>query len=134
MSSRPLIAFPILTVNCEYRKWNNFASAVLLHGFRIDELEIEFFFKFFFSSSDEISIHLFLRSEQVVLGEYDTETNPDCDENGCAAPRQIIKIAKIFIPYNYNAEIYSNDIVVVKLEQPAVLNGNRILFAVEYQG
>lgn len=90
---------------------------------------IDIFFQFT-SSTNNIQSNFrsfFLRSDHVVLGEYDTKTNPDCDEDGCAKPVQNIKIAQVFMPKTWDGENYWNDIIVVKLEHPADLNGNRIL-------
>lgn len=56
------------------------------------------------------------------MGEYDTNTDPDCDGDVCAAPVQNIKYTDVFLD-NYNPKEFWNDIIVIKLEHPAILNG-----------
>lgn len=60
------------------------------------------------------------------MGEYNTETDPDCEDNICAAPIQEIKPAHIF-KEKYDRDIFKNDIIVIKLEHPADLNGRTFL-------
>lgn len=71
------------------------------------------------------------QSLYVVLGEYDTKTNPDCDDGifkkNCAAPIQRIKIAHINVPKSYVPKDYRNDISLLKLKRPAHLNGKIFL-------
>lgn len=69
----------------------------------------------------------FPHRHHIILGEYDTTTNPDCDGDICAAPIQKIKIALIYTN-NYNSKEFWNDIAVIKLRHPANLNGNKIKY------
>lgn len=64
-------------------------------------------------------------SEAVILGEHDTRTNPDCDGDICADPIQIIRVAHIEKPSEYNTENFWHDVIVIRLEHPAQLNGKR---------
>ncbi|CAH1104153.1 unnamed protein product [Psylliodes chrysocephalus] len=57
----------------------------------------------------------------VRLGEYDVETQTDCESNTgyCAPPTQDFMIEKIVIHPSYNAKIFSNDIAIIKLKGEA---------------
>lgn len=63
-----------------------------------------------------------------MLGEYDTKQDPDCEDEVCAAPVQIIKPAHVFKHKEYNNMEFWNDIIVIKLEHEAELNGKKINF------
>lgn len=62
-------------------------------------------------------------SVSVTLGDYDLRTDPDCEEDVCAEPIQMIKIKKVIISTKYKTENSMNDIAVILLEKEATLNG-----------
>lgn len=59
----------------------------------------------------------------MILGEYDTRNNPDCDEEFCADKIQMIKIANTFIPPTFKKGTFLDDILIIKLQAPAKLTG-----------
>ncbi|XP_031619837.1 CLIP domain-containing serine protease 2-like [Contarinia nasturtii] len=61
--------------------------------------------------------------DSVGLGDYDIKTDPDCEEDICAEPKQVIKIAKVIMPDTYSMETMKDDISVLILESQAILNG-----------
>lgn len=62
----------------------------------------------------------------VIVGDYNTSTDPDCDNDECAEPRQVIKIGNFFIHDEYDGKEFKNDILLVRLAQSAKFNGNCI--------
>lgn len=61
----------------------------------------------------------------MVLGEYDTTTDPDCNDEDCAEPIQEILIEKFIQPIKYDSKNTHNDIILIKLQHPAVFNGKK---------
>ncbi|XP_012544501.2 phenoloxidase-activating factor 3 [Bombyx mori] len=57
------------------------------------------------------------------LGEHNIRNNPDCELSVCAPPVQDIKVKKWRTHPSFNKPAYHNDIAVIELEKPAVLNG-----------
>lgn len=56
------------------------------------------------------------------LGEWNLDTNPDCDSHDCADPVQDIPIAEIIRHPNYNLNGQEhNDIALLRLARPAML-------------
>lgn len=62
----------------------------------------------------------------VRLGEYDTDSNPDCDESGCAAPTRDYGIDKFIPNENFNGRDADFDIALVRLLQDAILSDGEI--------
>lgn len=58
----------------------------------------------------------------MILGELVEGIDPDCEHGFCADPIQKIKVAKVVFPA-HNSDTLENDIMVIKLEKPANLNG-----------
>nr|ADJ58583.1 seminal fluid protein HACP049 [Heliconius melpomene] len=56
------------------------------------------------------------------VGEYDTETNPDCQLYVCAPPVQDKKIREIKVHPNFNKPAYHNDLAIIVLDSPVKLN------------
>lgn len=59
----------------------------------------------------------------VVLGEFDTRTDPDCDGAICADPFQFIGVTNVYVPSPYDRQTKINDVMLMKLATPAKLNG-----------
>lgn len=59
----------------------------------------------------------------VVLGEYDIDTDPDCDDDICADPIQHFKPEKVFVHPSYNHPQYANDVSLIRLDKKVKLNG-----------
>lgn len=59
----------------------------------------------------------------MILGEYDTRSNPDCDADMCADKVQVIKIDKSFAPPTFRIRKLLDDILIIKLQKPAKLTG-----------
>lgn len=65
------------------------------------------------------------RLVSVRLGEWDTSTDVDCnDEEVCAPPPQNIPVAELIPHENYlpNSQAQQDDIALLRLERPAVFN------------
>lgn len=62
----------------------------------------------------------------VRLGEYDTSSNPDCDDSGCAAPIIDYEIARLIPNENFNGRDANHDIALVKLKQEVILSDGEI--------
>ncbi|XP_055381423.1 uncharacterized protein LOC129612005 [Condylostylus longicornis] len=62
--------------------------------------------------------------KSVILGEYNTKTNPDCTEDGkyCTDVIQNIPVEEKIIHENYNIKQFANDIALLRLAEPANLN------------
>ncbi|XP_044272428.1 phenoloxidase-activating factor 3-like [Tribolium madens] len=62
------------------------------------------------------------------LGEYDIQTEKDCDSRGqnCEPPVQDLLIDKIIIHSRYNPSTYSNDIGLIRLATPANFNYDNV--------
>lgn len=57
------------------------------------------------------------------MGEWDLNTNPDCDVDACADPVQDIGVEQIISHPNYNpSESEENDIAIIRLKKPAKLS------------
>ncbi|KAI4485247.1 hypothetical protein M0804_006752 [Polistes exclamans] len=56
------------------------------------------------------------------LGEYNTLTDPDCEEEFCAEPVQDFQIAFINVHEEYDRPKFRNDIAIIRLDKPAVYN------------
>ncbi|XP_017775048.1 PREDICTED: serine protease easter [Nicrophorus vespilloides] len=61
------------------------------------------------------------RIHDVILGDHDVDTDPDCEKEVCAAPMQKIKISKVISHPKYNNPKLQNDIAIIILEKPAEL-------------
>ena len=57
------------------------------------------------------------------LGEHNTETNPDCDREYCAELVQDFKPELIISHKDYNKTPFKNDIALIRLNEPAQMNG-----------
>ncbi|KAK2583734.1 hypothetical protein KPH14_009652 [Odynerus spinipes] len=60
--------------------------------------------------------------DSVRLGEHNTMTNPDCEEDYCADPVQDFKIVSTIFHEGYNKRLFRNDIAIVRLNRPAIYN------------
>lgn len=61
------------------------------------------------------------------LGEHNTLTDPDCDRYGyCAEPVQDFVPKLIIAHEDYNKPVFKNDIAIIRLNKPAVYNGEYI--------
>ncbi|XP_015171014.1 PREDICTED: uncharacterized protein LOC107063621 [Polistes dominula] len=56
------------------------------------------------------------------LGEHNTLTDPDCEEEFCAEPVQDFQIAFINVHEDYDRPRFRNDIAIIRLDKPAVYN------------
>lgn len=63
------------------------------------------------------------------MGEYNVKTDPDCDGERCAAPREIIRVKTVLVHSGFNKNNYLNDIALLELAQPIQFNGNYVLDA-----
>lgn len=63
----------------------------------------------------------------VILGEFDFSTDPDCDGDICAEPVQIIKVEKEIVHTAYDYRTHKNDILLIKLQRSANLNGKNAI-------
>lgn len=64
-------------------------------------------------------------SSFVRVGEYDTRTDIDCNDFGCAPPYQDLQVAK-WIPHeNWNTDTVQNDIALIKTKQRAKYHGKQ---------
>ncbi|GJQ66173.1 hypothetical protein Trydic_g4233 [Trypoxylus dichotomus] len=59
----------------------------------------------------------------IILGEYNTDDNPDCEDDVCAEPIQHFKPKRIFVHPSYNKPQYANDVSLIRLNRKAKLNG-----------
>lgn len=64
------------------------------------------------------------KATMVRLGEHNTETNPDCENNYCANPVQDIDPVQIIVHKHYNTPLFKHDIALIRLSQPITYNGN----------
>lgn len=73
----------------------------------------------FYSYFHDLYVTL-LSSTAVRLGEWDTESNPDCDVGDCSEPVVDVDVEQL-IPheaYNTNSKTQENDIALLRLAQP----------------
>ncbi|CAH0728369.1 unnamed protein product, partial [Brenthis ino] len=56
------------------------------------------------------------------VGEYDTETNPDCQLHVCAPPVQDRKIRAIRMHPNFDKPPFHNDVAIIEMDKPVELN------------
>lgn len=57
------------------------------------------------------------------LGEHDTRTNPDCQLDVCAPPVQDLMVKQIRSHPQFNKPPFHNDIAIIELSAPVILNG-----------
>lgn len=81
---------------------------------RVEELETQ---------SGACSLQGHARSAGVRLGEWDTSTDPDCQDSVCAPPVHDIDPETVIIHQDYNSPRFANDIALVKLAQRINFNG-----------
>lgn len=62
-------------------------------------------------------------SSGVLLGEHNTKTDPDCEDDFCADNAQYIKAASSIIPDGYETTHFAHDILLIKLAHRARFNG-----------
>ncbi|KAK0182936.1 hypothetical protein PV327_001017 [Microctonus hyperodae] len=62
------------------------------------------------------------KATMVRLGEHNTETNPDCENNYCANPVQDIDPVQIIVHKHYNTPLFKHDIALIRLSQPITFN------------
>lgn len=62
----------------------------------------------------------------VRLGEYDTGSDPDCDDSGCAAPIKDYAIDRLIPNENFNGRDADHDIALIRLRQDAVLSDGEV--------
>jgi len=80
------------------------------------------------------TIFYFQISREVVLGEWKTSSNPDCQQDVCAPEKITRKVAKRIIHENYtatneddedvNGQTQRNDIVLLRLDEAVPLNSD----------
>ncbi|CAG9860519.1 unnamed protein product [Phyllotreta striolata] len=58
----------------------------------------------------------------VRVGEYDTRTNIDCDQFGCAPPYQDLPVVHWIVHKNWNTDTVQNDIALIKTKKKAKFN------------
>lgn len=68
-------------------------------------------------------IHSRYKVAGIRLGEHNTVTDPDCENNFCGEPVQDFKPAQIVVHKNYNDPPFKNDIAIIRLSRPADYNG-----------
>lgn len=71
----------------------------------------------------EFSINRIITSQIVILGEYDMDTDPDCNDDYCADVVQYIYVSDV-ISNDFERETFQNDIILIKLKEPAIFSGN----------
>ncbi|XP_024938860.1 uncharacterized protein LOC107265735 [Cephus cinctus] len=59
------------------------------------------------------------RVSRIRLGEHNTVTNPDCENDYCGEAVQDLKPVKIIVHKGYNHVPFKNDIALIRLEKPA---------------
>lgn len=64
------------------------------------------------------------------MGEFDTETDPDCIGDICAAEVQRINIARIIRTPKFTKDTQEDDILLIQLETPAKLNGLNSVYSI----
>lgn len=57
------------------------------------------------------------------MGDFDTETDPDCIGDICAAEIQRINIARVIWAPKFTIDTQEDDILLIQLGAPATLNG-----------
>lgn len=57
------------------------------------------------------------------LGDLDSTRENECNENGLCLQEADFEIERIIVHPNYNQPLYSNDIALIKLSQPARASG-----------
>lgn len=62
-------------------------------------------------------------SHGVLLGELNSETDPDCEDELCADVAQFIQAESIFMPSDYDNPKNAHDILLIKLTSRAQFNG-----------
>lgn len=73
-----------------------------------------------------MGIYRSLKVNGIRLGEHNTLTDPDCQQGYCAEPVQDFLPESIIVHKDYNNPIYKNDIAIVRLNKPAIYNGELI--------
>lgn len=66
---------------------------------------------------------LSLKVAGIRLGEHNTLTDPDCENGHCAKPVQDFLPESIIVHEDYNKPLYTNDIAIVRMNKPAIYNG-----------
>ena len=61
-----------------------------------------------------------------MLGEYDTETDPDCNPKGCSPKVVKLKPAEIIAHPSYDSVKISNDIALIRLEEKVDIDASNI--------
>lgn len=74
----------------------------------------------------EFLINRIITSQMVVLGEYDMDTDPDCNDDYCADAVQYIYVSDVFSE-DFQRETFQNDIILIKLMEPAIFSGNNYM-------
>lgn len=62
-------------------------------------------------------------SDGVLLGEWDTLEDSDCQFGVCAPLPQYRKPKRIAYPESYSTEEFTSDIAIITLDEPIELNG-----------
>ncbi|VVD01602.1 unnamed protein product [Leptidea sinapis] len=63
---------------------------------------------------------------KVRIGEYNTETNPDCQLAVCAPPYQDRKVKRKILHPNFNNPPFQNDIAILLLDRPVQISGAQL--------
>lgn len=59
------------------------------------------------------------------MGEHNILTDPDCENGYCAKPVQDFLPGSIIIHEDYDKPLFKNDIAIIRLNKPAIYNGER---------
>lgn len=63
----------------------------------------------------------------VRLGEHNVLTDIDCEAGVCADPPQDFNPKLVIVHQDYGNPPYKHDIALIRLDRPAVFNGNQFL-------
>ena len=66
-------------------------------------------------------MYLYLIFSEIVLGEHQISTNPDCRNGNCNARVISRKVDKIIKHENYDPKKIKNDIALIRLDRPVPL-------------
>lgn len=62
-------------------------------------------------------------SEGVLLGDWDSSTEKDCEMDDCADPPQFRTVKRVVVADNYMNPNMANDIAMIELAEPVQFNG-----------
>lgn len=58
-----------------------------------------------------------MQRSTVAIGEWNTETDPDCGDMFCANPVQVMPISHVVVHPGYDKKIYRHDIALIVIKE-----------------